>query len=152
MAKDVANKQLEFVINLIKKDLLRKEIEQKTTKKYQISKWHFNKIYPKARKLVDELVTAGIKAANDTYIATKIDEVKHDIISKQEALEILSKIAKGTVSKYGDVVLIPTQSDKTKAIAEMAKLEGWVTTKVDHTTNGKELPATPTITKVILKI
>jgi hypothetical protein len=146
--------QVAYLVDLIEKEVTRAECCKLFNKKYDLaSVERFNRLYPKAVKVIAAKVLEATEASNQAYVATKAQQAVSEVLSKQEALEILSKIAKGIVTKYGEVVMIPTQADKTKAIAEMAKLQDWIPkTKIDVTTNGKELPATPTVTKVILKI
>jgi len=46
-------------------------------------------------------------------------------LQKHEALEILSKIAKGTAKKVNEQIIIPTSAEQRGAIETMAKIEGW---------------------------
>ena len=57
-----------------------------------------------------------------------IAEVKkareYNILSKNECLEILSDIARGKERRIEDEVMIPTETDRIKAIQELIKMQG----------------------------
>jgi hypothetical protein len=83
----------------------------------------------------------------DEVLAEQIKEAfKRDILSKTEALEILSKIAKGgareipvkTILKDGEKKYVewelhyPSDGERKQAITQLAKMEGWeVPQKID---------------------
>jgi hypothetical protein len=51
--------------------------------------------------------------------------VKRNILSKHDALEILTEIAQGKVKKVEGTLIIPSPSDRKGAIESIAKIEGW---------------------------
>jgi hypothetical protein len=53
------------------------------------------------------------------------EAVKRNILSKHEALEILSEIAKGKHKKVEGHLVIVTANEQKNAIETMAKLQGW---------------------------
>lgn len=94
------------------------------------------------RQLVKEAVN---KAASN--VVTEMAE--KNILSTAERMEMLSKIAKGEVKIKKPFVIAgkimeypsePDHNDRTKAIAELNKMDGsYAATKTDITTNGKEI-------------
>jgi len=64
-------------------------------------------------------------------IEKKKEAVISGILSRNEALKILSDIANGVSRSVGDEggMMVPTDSDRTRAIQTLAKFEGWEATK-----------------------
>lgn len=65
------------------------------------------------------------KEKDSIYIDAEKEALKRNILQKHEALEILSKIAKGTAKKVNEQIIIPTSAEQRGAIETMAKIEGW---------------------------
>ena len=55
------------------------------------------------------------------------ERLKKAILTKDNALELLTKTAEGKARQVGKEVIIPTYSDSTNAIKTMADLLGWKT-------------------------
>jgi len=53
------------------------------------------------------------------------EAIKNGILSRIEAIAILCDIAKGNARQIGDTLQIPTDADRTRAIQQLAKMEGW---------------------------
>lgn len=53
------------------------------------------------------------------------ERLKKAILTKDEALELLTKTAKGKARQIGNEVIIPTYSDSTNAIKTISDLLGW---------------------------
>lgn len=65
------------------------------------------------------------KEKDTLYLDAEKEAVKRSILQKHEALEILTKIAKGTAKKIGEQIIVPTSTEQRGAIETMAKIEGW---------------------------
>ena len=65
------------------------------------------------------------KAKDEVLIAEAKESLKKAILTREESLEILSNIAKGVARKLQDEVLIPSDGDRTRAIQQLAKMQGW---------------------------
>jgi hypothetical protein len=68
----------------------------------------------KQEQAKDEVLTAQAKAS-----------VKSAILNRNEALKILSDIATGRARKIEKDILAPTDGDRTRAIQQLSKMEGW---------------------------
>jgi hypothetical protein len=63
-------------------------------------------------------------------------------MTREEAEEQLTGIARGKAVKIGDQLLVATYSERIKAIAQISKMRGWeAVSKIDMTTNGKPINA-----------
>jgi len=104
------------------------------------------KRYAKEIQQHKELVKQAINNATSTAITELAEK---NILSTAERMEMLSKIAKGEVKIKKPFVIAgkimeypsePDHNDRTKAIAELNKMDGsYAATKTDLTTNGKEI-------------
>ena len=65
------------------------------------------------------------KAKDEVLLTEAKESVKKAILNREESLEILSKIAKGDARKVGTDVFVPTDSDRTRAIRQLSKMQGW---------------------------
>jgi hypothetical protein len=68
----------------------------------------------KQEQAKDEALTDEAKAS-----------VKSAILTRNEALKILSDIATGRARKIEKDILAPTDGDRTRAIQQLSKMEGW---------------------------
>jgi hypothetical protein len=104
------------------------------------------KRYAKEIQEHKQLVKQAINNATSTAITELAEK---NILSTAERMEMLSKIAKGEVKIKKPFVIAgkimeypsePDHNDRTKAIAELNKMDGsYAATKTDLTTNGKEI-------------
>lgn len=69
------------------------------------------------------------------------DRLKLAILNKNEALEILTKIAKGNGSKLPDTgkIIVPAFKDRVQAITTIADMEGWKAAKEVHMKLGMDI-------------
>lgn len=77
-----------------------------------------NETYKEQRKAINE-------AKTEESIRLEKEAVKRDILSKHDAMEILTEIAKGKPKKIEGQIVMPTFADRRNAIDSLAKLEGW---------------------------
>ncbi len=93
--------------------------------KWAKSKTTFDKDWKKAQVRLKEYQ----KTINDEKLKESIKQekeaVKRNILSKHDAMEVLSNLARGVASKIEDKVVIPNANDRIKAIAELSKFSGW---------------------------
>jgi hypothetical protein len=104
------------------------------------------KRYANEIQIERERVGKVIEAAKDKLVS---DIAEKNILSTAERMEMLSKIAKGEIKIKKPFVIAgkimeypsePDHNDRTKAIAELNKMDGsYAATKTDLTTNGKEI-------------
>ena len=75
------------------------------------------------------------EAAKDLILLSDAeDAIKQGIMSRNKALKTLSNIAEGEHRKVGGEIIIPTDSDRIKAIAQLSKMSGWdAPTKITET-------------------
>ena len=84
----------------------------------------WKKARERAEQFRSEVHEAKIKQAVEVEAA----QITRDILSKFDAMEILSNIARGETGS-------PSSSERTKAIETLAKLDGWMSpTKVEQKT------------------
>jgi hypothetical protein len=132
MSKDI---YVEFILGLLEKGIIeRKEIVSKFCKNFQTSERTAdtylkiaNEVYQERRSLINEA------KLNETIQIEK-EAVKSDILSKEEAMAILTEIAKGGAKDVGDKTIIPNPADRKSAIEVLAKLNGWEAPKKTETT------------------
>jgi hypothetical protein len=132
MSKDI---YVEFILGLLEKGIIeRKEIVSKFCKNFQTSERTAdtylkmaNEVYKERRSLINEA------KLNETIQIEK-EAVKSDILSKEEAMVILTEIAKGGAKDVGDKTIIPNPADRKSAIEVLAKLNGWEAPKKTETT------------------
>jgi hypothetical protein len=86
-----------------------------------------NEAYKERRSLINEA------KLNETIQIEK-EAVKSDILSKEEAMAILTEIAKGGAKDVGDKTIIPNPAERKSAIEVLAKLNGWEAPKKTETT------------------
>jgi len=79
----------------------------------------------KAQKYNKNRLKKQEKARNSVLSEKEKEAVKSAILSRNEALEILGNIAKGNARKVNNNIMIPTDADRTRAIQQLAKMEGW---------------------------
>lgn len=108
--------------------------------KYQLGNDRYAKQYKEAHKEWSELK----KVIQDKVIqANDAERLNLAILSKNEALQILTEIAKGVKVEVDGNIIVPSPKDRCGAIAEMSRIEGWnAPTKVANTdSEGKDKPS-----------
>jgi hypothetical protein len=93
--------------------------------KFDLTKQSFNKYWKIANTEHTEQREAINNAKLEESISLEKEAVKRNILSKHDALEILSEIAQGKVKKVEGTLIIPSPSDRKGAIESIAKIEGW---------------------------
>jgi hypothetical protein len=86
-----------------------------------IRRWTEAKAYNKTRIKTQE------KAKGEVLLEAAKESIKRDILTRERALEILTSLAEGISwrVKGTDEVIIPDASDRSNAIKQISKMEGW---------------------------
>ena len=96
---------------------------------YKLQVQRFYKMYAEAYEHWAEVKN---KALDDAIRGNTFKGLENSYISKIEALNILSDIARGKIVEYEGNVLVPSFSDRRAAIDSVCKIEGWyASTKLD---------------------
>ena len=118
---------LDFILDELKAGVVeRKEILSKFVKKWQVTPRTFDRHLLKAREqyilFAEELSRKKDEALKEAETAT----VGRIILSRDERLEIASKIAKGEAWKITgtNTIVAPTAADRLKALDYLAKVDG----------------------------
>lgn len=165
--------QREHIIDAIIKEIDngadRKAVVAKFCKKLQKSARTVDTYWKDAKKQHLERLNKASKAADDIYLATKTKAAIEAVMSRQERLELLTKIAKGEFEnetkkpawnnqkKVFEIVTVREKADHNgvmKAIAEMNKMEGdYAPDKVAHTdTKGNDIPLEKLPTEALVQL
>jgi hypothetical protein len=91
----------------------------------KISEVTFNIDWKKANATHSEYRESIKNKIIDASAKEEIKVIKRNILSKHDALEILTEIAQGKVKKIEGTLIIPSPSDRKGAIESIAKIEGW---------------------------
>ena len=74
------------------------------------------------------------KGKDDIILDAEKERLKKAILTKFERMEIASNIARGKAWKSGDVMIIPTATDRMKACDYLSKIDGdYAPTKIAET-------------------
>lgn len=87
----------------------------------------FDKDWKKATQLIKEYHQKANKAKEEESIRIEKQAVRRDILSKLEAQEILTQIARGVEILVANKVYKPKPHERIKAINELSKQLGWET-------------------------
>ena len=79
-------------------------------KKWQTGTRSFDRYWKEANERHLEAQNKLQKEKDSIYIDAEKEALKRNILQKHEALEILSKIAKGTAKKVNEQIIIPTSA------------------------------------------
>jgi hypothetical protein len=116
-----------FIINELNKgNVLYKDVMIVFLSKFKLSEPTFVTYWNLANEAYKEQQQAINSAKLEQRIESEKEAVKRDIISKHDALEILSKIVMGDLN---------ANNDKRQSIETMAKIEGWFAPKEIETTD-----------------
>ena len=117
----------------------RGDVVSKFCKEFQKTERTIDSYYKKAKDYNNTRLQKQEKVRDEVLQAETKKSVKSAILTRNESLAILSSIAKGTAWKASEEIMIPTGADRTRAIQQLSKMQGWETDKVDVTTNGKDI-------------
>ena len=90
-----------------------------------ISEGTLKNVYYRAKEYIKPRIAEIENAKNEKFIRNAKTAAKSMVLSRDESIEILSKIAQGSARKVGERMLIPSDSERTRAITVLAELNGW---------------------------
>ncbi len=92
--------------------------------KYRKTSRTIDRYFVDAKKYNLDRLQQQEKARNKVLVAEAEKSLKKVILSRNERLEILSNIAKGTARKIENELIVPSDSDRIRAISEISKMQG----------------------------
>jgi hypothetical protein len=117
---------IDFIINELNKGNVKyNDVLNVFLPKFALTRQTFDKYWKLANEAYLEQREAINNAKMEQSIESEKEAVKKAILSKHEALEILSEIAKGKHKKVEGHLVIVTANEQKNAIETMAKLQGW---------------------------
>ena len=131
------NKQayIDFIVSELNKGNVQyKDVMLAFVSKFELTEQTFVRYWKKANEAYLEQREAINNAKMEQSIESEKEAVKKAILSKHEALELLSEIAKGKHKKVEGHLVIITANEQRSAIETMAKLNGWEAPKKTETT------------------
>jgi hypothetical protein len=132
------NKQqyIDFILNELNSGNVQyKDVLLVFVSKFELTEQTFVRYWKKANETYLEQREAINNAKLEQSIETEKEAIKKAILSKHEALEILSEIAKGKHKKVEGHLVIITANEQRGAIETMAKLNGWEAPKKTENIN-----------------
>lgn len=133
------NKQsyIDYIVNELKKGNLQyNEVNVLFCTKFDLTKQSFNKYWKIANEAYGEEQQAIKNAIIDTTIELEKEAITRKILSKLDALEILTEIAKGEPKQMEGQIIIPAPNERRQAIETISKIKGWnapVKKEIDQT-------------------
>lgn len=94
--------------------------------KWAKGKTTFDKDWLKANTDLNEYQDAIKKAKLEQSIEIEKEAVKRNILTKLEAMEILTEIAQGKAKKIDGKIIIPSFAERKGAIETLGKFDGWI--------------------------
>lgn len=105
--------------------------------KWQLSQRTFARYWKKANEAHKDVLNKRQKELADISIEAEKERLKMAILTRHERMKIASDIGKGKAWKVGDEILIPTSSDRLRALDYLSKVEGdYAPIKSETTLNG----------------
>lgn len=102
--------------------------------KWNLPKTTFTRYWKTANEAYKEALNKRQTELDALTTDLEKERLKKAIITKDRALELLSKTAEGKARKVGNDIIAPSYSESTNAIKTMAELQGWnAPTKVANT-------------------
>ena len=118
-----------------KADIVRNFAEKCVKSQRTVERWAM-----KAQEYNRERLQKQEAIKDDMMTEDVIEQLKEGLLSRNEALKELSKIAKGDVRTVEGTVIVPTASEQVKAIQQLSKMQGW-----DAPIKTEQKPMTSTI-------
>lgn len=102
-------------------DKERADVLAKFGKKWQMGVRTLDRVIQEAKEYNLQRIRELEEKKAEVYTEEALKSAKGEILSRNEALKILSDIAKGTTTEENQ----PNASDKIRAVQQMAKMQGW---------------------------
>ncbi len=140
MSKTRIQQIADFLIN---PDNDRDEVLATFGKKWQAGVRTIDRYIATAKKINKGRLEKAEKETTDQFIEQKKEALKKALLTKEDKQKILADIANGkTVMRVEGTIIIPTCSDRIRAIGELNKMDGdYATEKIDLGIHTEELPA-----------
>jgi len=132
------NKQpyIDFIIDCFGKGIVeRGEVLAKFGKVWQTPPRTFDRYFQKAKEQHSRQRETINNAKLNTTIELEKEAVKKAILTKHQALEILTEIAQGKAKKVEGQIIMPSPNERKGAIETMMKMEGWTAPIKTENTN-----------------
>jgi predicted CopG family antitoxin len=120
--------------------------------KFSKSEVTFSKDWKKATEKIKQYQQAINNAKLEQSIETEKEAVKRNILTKLEAMEILTEIAQGKAKKIDGKIIMPSFTDRKGAIETLGKFDGWNSPNKTILSSDPENPIIPTMPSVRLVI
>jgi hypothetical protein len=133
MSKEI---YIDFIVSQLEKGIISyTNVFEVFLSKFKVSEPTFAKYWKLANEAYKERRSLINEAKLNETIQIEKEAVKSDILSKEEAMAILTEIAKGGAKDVGDKTIIPNPADRKSAIEVLAKLNGWEAPKKTENIN-----------------
>ena len=124
------NAYIDFIVNELRKgNVSFEKVFKLNLTKFNLTRPTFSKYWKKANISYNNERAEVERQKLSITIQEEAKAVKKQILTKYEALEIISNIAKGNARRIKvdgkEQVLIPTENERLRAIEIGAKIEGW---------------------------
>lgn len=135
------NAYIDFIVNELRNgNVSFEKVFKLNLTKFNLTRPTFSKYWKKANISYNIERTEVERQKLNKTIQEETKAVTRQILTKNEALEIISNIAKGNARRIKvdgkEQVLIPTENERLKAIEIGAKIEGWNAPKqIEDVTN-----------------
>jgi hypothetical protein len=93
--------------------------------KYRKNERTIERYIKQAKEYNKERIQKQEKAKDEVLVAEAKEAIKEAILSRDECLAILSEIAKGKERVMDRQTLVPSDSERTRAITVLADMQGW---------------------------
>lgn len=119
-------------------------------KKWQLSRRTLDRTIREAKGLNRERLRQQESIRAQIVAKSTEENVNSAILTRFEAMTILAEIGRGiprvVKNDKGDPVemVVPSDSDRVRALSQLSKIEGWEHANIDITTNGDSLTQSPT--------
>jgi len=108
--------------------------------KSKLAESTFANYWNEANERYKEVLNNRQKELNVLSTDIEKERLKSAILTKFERMEIASNIARGKAWKSGNVMIVPSASDRMKACDYLSKIDGdYAPTKTDLTTGGEKI-------------
>jgi hypothetical protein len=106
-------------------DKIREDILSHFVAKCRKNRRTIERYYKKAQEYNQTRILSDEKVKDEVRHEQIKEAVKTAILSRNESLEILSRIASGQARKIGDDILAPSDGDRIRAIQQLSKMQMW---------------------------
>lgn len=140
------------LVTEIAKGKTREQALSMFVQKWQKTPRTFDRYWKKAKEIFDERQRKASEASDAAYIEASVAAAKNMVMTRAERMEVLSKIARGSMPLFKPFIVdgtiqvhevAPDWNDRKGAIAELNKMEGDYAPQKNAFTDsqGNDLPA-----------